>query len=273
MSIDQFKAMTSNLPWFVWVLLGVMVVSFIVVRVIPAFRTVKEGVQAFAAEDYKRNPQAPGLAPERQRGLNVGAIIGEQNSFFVDSLQTGIEKGELKQRLAQFWGVVDGNSAREAIERMLSFAGTKLPDAVLEVRAADPQNWRAAAAAKLADHPDASETIDHLGQTINLLTKQGIVANPPRPETAAGWDLGRAVFLARASFDLGYIDESKAWAYIDAAVREAQARFGDWQSLGNSYLIGRALWFGKNEMLESLIELGKGVMNDAKSPWQSVSLR
>lgn len=115
----------------------------------------------------------------------------------------------------------------------------------------------------------------NLEQTLPDLRKEGYLGKNlselERIDVAA-WDMGRIVNVARYSYDLGYISESIAWDYISFAARDAAMRYADWADFAKSYLIGRAMWGGKNVGFYLAMSMVKELKEDRKSPWALVPL-
>lgn len=117
--------------------------------------------------------------------------------------------------------------------------------------------------------------ITNLEQTLTDLQKEGFLgANLSELESVdvTAWDMGRMVNVARYSYDLGYISESQAWEYIFFAEQESSSHYADWVAFSRSYIIGRALWGGKNLNFYDAISTVNKLKKDRKSPWTLVSL-
>ena len=117
--------------------------------------------------------------------------------------------------------------------------------------------------------------IVNLEQTLKDLQKEGFLgANLSELESidVTAWDMGRMVNVARYSYDLGYISESQAWEYIFFAEQESSSHYADWAAFGRAYIIGRALWGGKNLNLYDAMSTVNKLKKDKKSPWALVSL-
>lgn len=117
--------------------------------------------------------------------------------------------------------------------------------------------------------------ITNLKQTLSDLQKEGFLGTDlfefDRIDPTA-WDMGRMVNVARYSYDLGYISENQAWEYIFFAEQESSPHYEDWDAFGRAYIIGRAMWGGKNLNLYNAISTVKRLKEDKKSPWALVSL-
>jgi len=120
----------------------------------------------------------------------------------------------------------------------------------------------------------ASRTVN-LQQTLTDLQKEEYlgadISELERIDVTA-WDMGRMVNVARYSYDLEYISESQAWEYIFFAERESASRYADWAAFSRAYIIGRALWGGKNLNLYDAMRTVNKLKKDKKSPWALVSL-
>ena len=117
-------------------------------------------------------------------------------------------------------------------------------------------------------------SIFNLEQTLGDLKEKGIVSSLTELESldATAWDMGRIVNVARYAYDCGYISENQAWEYIFFAEQEASACYADWAAFGKAYIIGRALWGGKNMNLYGAIDTVNSLKKDKKSPWALASL-
>lgn len=118
--------------------------------------------------------------------------------------------------------------------------------------------------------------ITNLKEALPDLRKEGFLGNDPsgleRIDVTA-WDMGRMVNVARYCFDLGYISESQAWEYIFFAERESSSHYTDWADFGRAYIIGRAMWGGKNMNLYGAMSTLKKLKTSKKSPWALAPLR
>jgi TPR repeat protein len=60
--------------------------------------------------------------------------------------------------------------------------------------------------------------------------------------TLAAWDYGRLGFIARHSWDVGYIDKVTAWDYMLRCADNAARHYDSWREYLAAYVLGRALW-------------------------------
>lgn len=115
----------------------------------------------------------------------------------------------------------------------------------------------------------------NLKQTLEDLQKEGFLGedlSELENIDVTAWDMGRIVNVSRYSYDLGYLSESQAWEYIFFAEKESSSLYADWEAFGRAYIIGRALWSGKNLNLYGAMRTVKELKEDKKSPWVLAAL-
>lgn len=100
--------------------IGIGIVFIIVITVGSAYllRWRQKGVNPNNA--FPRNPNGGGLPLDRQRALNVGAILAGSNNDFCDSLQTSkaMAKKTIQTILARDWEISSGEEALERLESL-----------------------------------------------------------------------------------------------------------------------------------------------------------
>jgi hypothetical protein len=254
-------------PWFIYVMLGIMLVSFFLIKVLPTIRKAKH----MFSKGYKENPAAS-LSEEQQQAINVGAVNAEQTGFYTNSLTTGQHKEDLKSGLAEWWGITDRESAMDTISWLLNEGHRayyeKLRPLLKEVPASQKAKRMAMLSQLFEDTDKAGDFLHHLEETEEQLKKEGFVTNEADWELGIlGWDTGRAVNVIRMSYDAGYIGETVAWDTIAYAAKLTYDRLNSWKELGKSYAIGRAMWSGKGMTLDGILSIIKGLEKDAESPW------
>lgn len=256
-----------QLPWFIWLMLGIMLVSFIMFKVLPG---IKKAGKLFA-KPYNVNPQG-NLAPEQQNALNIGAVTCEQNNFYTNSLTTGFDLEAIKEMLADSWGVTDRESALDTIGWLLNEGHRIYYDGLRPLLRNIPdaqKSQRQAMLAQLFEEPEkASGFLENLEETEGQLKEEGFVTSEADWDLGIlAWDTGRAVTVARTSYDAGYLSDAAAWDAIFYAAQLSFEKFNSWKEFGRSYAIGRAMWSGKGDQLDAIFSIIKGLEKDAESPW------
>ncbi|RYZ01423.1 MAG: DUF1266 domain-containing protein [Myxococcales bacterium] len=262
----------AMLPWYVHVLLGVMVLSLLVTKVLPFLRTAKRIV---STKKYLHNPKGSALSLEQRRALSVGAIGAEQQGFFVDTLETGQNASDLRGKLQEWWDISSRDTAQQTLQWLSERGHRGVFDGLLQVFLEVPTTERKRVVAQqFAGEERAAEYLENLGAALKTLQQEGVVSGREGLRgTTLAWDLGRLAMVARSCHTAGYLTEPQAWSLIERAHAEATRSFADWESFSRSFLIGRAMWGGDDLALPGLCSIGRGLQQDAESPWRSAPLR
>ncbi|UKS27874.1 DUF1266 domain-containing protein [Paenibacillus sp. HWE-109] len=230
---------------------------------------------ALSKKKYRKNPNAAVLTVEQYAALNVGAINAEQTMYFCDSLHTGSDKNEMRRNLADYYGIVDRDTALstldwlssrghrvyfEAIKQFISGLSTAIDETDLEEEQ------------KVSTY----EYIQNLNTSIEDLIKNKHIKKKVdlSTQSVVGWDMGRLVLVTRCCYELAYISEEEAWNYIRKAHRECQNTYLDWKEFADGYIIGRCMWGGSDMMRHGgIMGIAKGLLEDDESPWLKYPLR
>ncbi len=191
----------------------------------------------------------------------IGAINGEQLTATIDSLETGVDKLRVKQGLAQAWGAHNAEEARAVLDWLLGEGHRIHFDEVM----------RLYTEGETSDDDKIGEWLKNLEGALPLVRTSGLTGEAPPPHGILAWDMGRAVNVARLAFDAGYLTRAEAWNAINDAAAHARQAFGSWRDLAASYMVGRAMWGGTGVMLDGLIVVAQGLLEDDESPWQHVA--
>ncbi|MBJ8349491.1 DUF1266 domain-containing protein [Streptococcus zalophi] len=222
----------------------------------------------FQSKKYRKNPNPKILSAKKCTALSIGAIIAEQNSCYYDSLETGLKLGEIKIKLADYFDIVDRESAVEILD-WLKERGHRLSfDAI--------KAFLAGLSPSL-DERDLNDEekeknyyfIKNLQSSGEDLIKYGQLSsmNELNNVSILSWDMGRLILLSRFCYDANYIDEDEAWAYILDAYEKSRSQYLNWEELSRSYIIGRAMAGGEGVMLNGIIYIAKELLKDKNSPW------
>ncbi len=203
------------------------------------------------------------LTREQNRLLAFGAPLCVYNDDYVDSLESVSDAETLREMLEEWWGVTDKKTVLEIIDWLLNegqHADADLALAEIRRRGLDAiaEEERADERSKIGDAVAIAEYVtDANGSTVESL-----------PETVLGWDLVRAVNVARWALLCGYIDESEMWKEIGAAVEIARKTFGSWEEYGASFAVGRGVWRGDTDDYETANEVIAALCVQEASPWR-----
>jgi hypothetical protein len=249
-------------------------------------------------EYYFKNPKGSILNEQQYFGISLGLIIGEQNSLYIDSLETGTETTyPLKQMLQNNWRIFERTSALDWLERTMDgknsrllynrlldicishgdfseaekidFAGTEFE---LQVQNDDDDDDD-------ADESEESYQQNYLEILPYLQNLEEIMDLDDGQEWLDGdfaihadaWDFGRIVFISRVAYSLGYITENEAWSYIYKVTDMAQKLYNNWEDYATSYLLGRAMWCGDDSGgWEDVMAFAADGLYNKHSPWKKL---
>jgi hypothetical protein len=219
---------------------------------------------------FPRNPKG-GEEGQRLALLGIGAILSSQWLAFCNSLTTGAWRWKLKIMLSRDWDVNNATQAADTLRWLLDEGQRGGFDPLREIYEANSREaWpRALEAAGFT--PQASNSLTRLDSAWGRLERARVVSRADLARSVAAWDLGRAVAIARAAHDCGYLSPSDAWNVINEAGAKAAAIYRDWREFAAGYLIGRCLWGGSRN-LDEFIPLAKRYLEDKESPWRRIPL-
>ncbi|RPE09038.1 DUF1266 domain-containing protein [Chitinophaga lutea] len=243
---------------------------FIVARVIPFFKKVSKATKGIFSKIYRNKNSS--LTNDQYKKVSLGAIYSEQQTTYINSLETGMNKDDLKTILENWWGISNREEALETLS-YLSVKGFRfyLP-AVFKAYSAPEPGKSAAILGEMTDQEDiekAFSQLKNLEETIEELKTGQIITHDSDilQYGTVGWDCGRLVFVARLCFDARYITEQETWEYIDSAYTLARNHFRSWDSYARSYVIGRSLWGGKDAHNTGIMAIAKYLQESPDSPW------
>lgn len=212
------------------------------------------------------------LSNDEYKKIALGALYSEQQMAFINSMETGLDKDSINRITEDAWQI---NSEQDALETLeyLSHKGYEFyfpaVVAALNIPEAERNNFLNESFDDRADVNKAKAQLQHLEETMEELKNERIIQSQADMIRygVAGWDVGRLVFMARLLYNAGYINVQQAWSYINHAQSVAKANFSSWRDFASSYIIGRALWGGRDGANKSIANIARYLLNDKESPW------
>ena len=260
--------MNTNLIAYLVIAVGVG--YFVVARGIPFFRKMRKVTKGMFTKIYLNKGST--LTAEQYKKVSLGAIYSEQQTAYINSLETGMAKGDLREILENWWGISNRGEALETLS-YLSVKGFRFYLPTVFKAYNSPQAAQSdmilSQFAEREDVEKAFSQLKHLAETMDELTAGGIITgkNDILKYGTIGWDCGRLVFVTRLCFDAGYINEQEAWAHIDSAYALARNTFRGWDTYAKSYIIGRSLWGGKDAYNTGIMSIARYLLEMPESPW------
>ena len=103
----------TDMSWMPWVVGGVMVLSFLYMKVWPFVRTI---IRAFRGPRFKSKSK---LSVEQYKKLSIGSLYALQQGGYLNTLSLDI-KDKLPTILGEWWGINNAHDARETLDDCLT---------------------------------------------------------------------------------------------------------------------------------------------------------
>lgn len=194
--------------------------------------------------------------------------------FFCDSLETGANSKDISKALESSYCIWDKESAIEVSEWLCNRGHRIYFDAIKEFLAEMSSSINDSML--LDDEKSRTyEFIKNLNTTIEKLIYGGYLNRKEylRNQSIVAWDMGRLVWVARCSYEVGYISKNEAWFYIEDAHRQCEETYRDWKGVADGYIIRRCMWGGPSVMDSGLMGIISDLLTDNDSPWVNFPLR
>lgn len=259
-----------NTELITYLIIAVVGGYFVVAKVVPFYRKVSKATKGIFSKIYL-NKNA-NLSAEQYKKISLGAIYSEQQTAFINSLATGMNRNDLKTILQEWWGIANRGEALDTLS-YLSVKGFRfyLPIVFKAYNTPGPEQADVILG-QLTDQEDiekAFSQLKNLQETMAELKEGNIISHDSdiMKYGTTGWDCGRLVFLTRLCYDAQYISEQEAWEYIDSAYALAKSTFKSWETYAKSYVIGRSMWGGTESANVGIMSIAKYLQEAPNSPW------
>lgn len=198
----------------------------------------------------------------------VSSMYASQQSAYLNAYTTGLDKSEIAKLLEDYWNVYNAKDAIETIDSLLERNDD--PNMELVYQAYNKENYFQILKAGLSlDEKTFQNYVQTCKRLIKIapeFIKEGLFENATVLETAkdAGWNFGRASFIARCSFDMGYLSEKELIQCLETSYNGLKKHCKTWKEYTTSYVYGRALWGGTHN--DGMIAIAEDLFTNKKSP-------
>ena len=221
---------------------------------------------------FKFNPQTPPVSKERNQALLIGLMGGEQEHFYINGLNSGINPETLSHYFAAKPQIKRETDIKLIFNFLKEEGERNAYDMIISLFLSE-NNEKKREENISKRFMGISKFIIYCRNLNNFLTycKQHTTIDVTHEDLQRGllaWDLGRLVLLARIAYGSGLISENEAWEYIEYAGKKCREHFINWQEIGISFLLGQVINYPKEEDLEKAIKYFLLVTEDTESPWQ-----
>jgi hypothetical protein len=201
--------------------------------------------------------------------LLIGSMYAEQQSAYLNSYETGLNKGTLKTILEDYWQIFDENNAIEVLSDLQNRNRDEYLDIVYNAFE-DKENYVAILKSNLPGEEDVFkyylEIYRKLSNVVPELIEQNVIQNFSAIKNIrdTAWNYGRGAFLSRCCYEAGYISEVELIEYLQKSHTGLRNYCKTWKEYTTSYIFGRAIWGGSNNY--GMIQIADDLLNSEKSP-------
>jgi hypothetical protein len=201
--------------------------------------------------------------------LLIGSMYAEQQSAFLNSYETGLDESAISNLVETIWGITNQQEAVEILHSLISRNQDTNIDVVYRAFE-DKQNYVDILKSNLPENESEFEYYLDLYRKLNNvvpeLIEQNVITDFAQLKKVkdSGWNFGRAVFLSRCCYELGYLSENELKEFIAKSYIGIKNYCSTWQEYTNSYIFGRAIWGGNNN--NGMIQIANDLLTNEKSP-------
>ncbi len=233
--------------------------------------------------------------------VTLGAPLSAFNGDRVNSVATGKASDDLREGIAQVWGVHDRASFEDKA-RWLAQEGQRadyvplwkaiaaVDDAVhtthpvlrgladsmfpafFQIKARKSLDYKALGAQSGHSVSEVAQVVTHSRSWVDELRKHFKV-QPSQIADLVAWDAVRLVSLTRWAVQLGFIDRTEFAGFAGALKPQVQQAYTDWSQVSAAYIAGGLIWRYSLEREEHLLRTNRLLLSDARSPYRNTAFR
>jgi len=201
----------------IYFIIGGVAVVFIIYMIVLQNMMKKKKQQQL--ENFKRNSSGNPLTEAQKRLLTFGAILFYNRSEKILGITPESHIEIYEHGLAQQWEISNTQEAKETLNDLLALQRSTSFQPFLQQRSADLAKIQKSIA-------------KGLGIELSVVEET---------KSAYGWDICRAVSLAKWCYWCGYLTESETWEIMGKAAEIANQYGKNWTDYTVSFLLGRTI--------------------------------
>jgi hypothetical protein len=202
-------------------------------------------------------PPGPPLSLVQQWAIAASANLCSPRKDRLDGLSLGLASDDVRETIATWWNI----NGPEDVEPTFSWLWH------------EGHSARLAASFQLLDSMSDEQRTAFYASVPAEQRRSLEFAREHRSEfkdaTLVAWDMVRLIFVARAAYSAGYLDEARAWSVILEAARRLQAGYASWAEMSANYLAGRRFW-SDTESQPLFDKHAAWLVSSSKSPWHGL---
>jgi hypothetical protein len=244
---------------------------------------------------------APGTTPAEAWLVTLSAPLSAFNGDYLNAVTTGKDDDDLREGIAQVWGVDDRASFEEkarwlvqegqreayasvwrAIAAVDDAVQTTHPllrmlaegafPAFFQIKARKSLDYKALAAHSGLSLSEVAQVVMQSRSWVDELRKHFKV-QPPQVASLVAWDAVRLASLSRWAVQLGFIERAEFEGFAGGLKQQVQQAYTDWPQVSAAYIAGGLIWRYSDEREEHLLRTNRMLLKEARSPYRSTAFR
>lgn len=199
----------------------------------------------------------------------VGSMYAAQQSAYLNSYVTGLSKNEISKLLQDYWNIYSSEQANETLHSLIARNDDAYISVVYEAYE-KKEHYVEILKSGLPGDEETFQQYIHIYRRLNTVIPEFIAEGwiekyaILQKTRDTGWNYGRATFIARCCFEMGYLSENELKQFLEASYNGLKKFCKTWKEYTLSYAYGRALWGGAHNA--GMIAVAGDLLNNKKSP-------
>jgi len=243
----------------------------------------------------------PDTTPDEAWLVTLSAPLSAFNGDHVNAVATGKHDEDLREGIAQVWGVDDRASFEEKADwlvqegqrstyaplwqsiaavddavqtthPLLRMLADGMFPAFFQIKARKSLDYKSLGAQSGHSVADLSQLVTGSRSWVDELRRHFKV-QPAQIGNLVAWDAVRLASLTRWAVQLGYIDRAEFARFAGGLKQKVQHAYADWSQVSAAYIAGGLIWRYSNEREENLLRTNRLLLSDARSPYRSTAFR
>lgn len=221
---------------------------------------------------FNLNQQVKPLSNSRMQGLLTGLLAGMHSGFYINSLETGVDKTELQELLIASPRFRNESSVTEMLN-FLQDEGDRTAYAILLpylLVSRDKKKLEETIREQFFGIELFVRRTHNLHRFLTVIQQENYlsIGKEELERGILAWDMAQLVNLARIGYETKNITKEEAWNYIEFAGNQCKESLENWEQVGKSFLLGQAMETEDETKIRQAITCFQLAMQCDESPWK-----
>lgn len=199
----------------------------------------------------------------------VGSLYASQQSAYLNSFVTGLSQNKIKKLLQDYWGIYSSEDAKAILSSLIEKNNDPYISVLYEAYENKENYVEILKSGLPADEKIFQQYLQmyrKLDDVIPDIIMQGLFEDYAAlaKTKEAGWNYGRASFIIRCCFEMGYLSENELKQYLEASYIGLKKFCKTWREYTSSYVYGRVLSGAPHN--GGMISIAEDLLNNKDSP-------